>query len=174
MQNLITPQATNQSKEWYREQILNARKNFGKPSTMLNEDARFVGQITIGRMYLFRYDPKLKEKLPIYDTNPLVFPFNTASGGFLGINFHYLPPGFRLYLIEALEPHYVRTGNKLQDVDKIKASWQILNQVAGVGALNGAVKHYLMVQMRSSFMEIPYGSWRKAVSLPLQNFVRKK
>lgn len=170
-----TPIAANLSREWYREQILNLHNhNKNRHVATLNESSRIVGQITIGRMYLFRYDPKLKMKLPIYDTNPLVLPFNTAQGGFLGINFHYLPHGFRLYLLEALEPHYQRTGVRMQDIDRIRASWKILNQVAGIGALNGAVKHYLLTQLRSSFMEIPFESWRKAVALPLQNFVKRK
>ena len=40
---------------------------------------------------MFVYDPKTKAKLPFYDTFPLVLPIDTFRGGFIGLNFHYLP-----------------------------------------------------------------------------------
>ena len=49
--------------------------------------------LSIVNMYLFHYDPKYKETLPLYDRFPLIFPFQNVEGGFMGINFHYSPTG---------------------------------------------------------------------------------
>ena len=38
-----------------------------------------------GRLNMFIYDPKLKKKLPYYDTFPLVLPLENYNDGFLGI-----------------------------------------------------------------------------------------
>ena len=55
-----------------------------------------------GIMNLFGYDPKHKERLPYYDTFPLIFPLEPAKGGFIGLNFHYLRPGARVAFLRSL------------------------------------------------------------------------
>ena len=56
-----------------------------------------------GRMNLFVYDPKYKKTLPFYDTFPLVLPLETIKGGFMGLNFHYLPYPLRFRLLERMQ-----------------------------------------------------------------------
>ena len=58
--------------------------------TKLMRDGKLNARPSAGRMSMFIYDPKLKDKLPYYDTFPLVLPIETYSNGFLGINLHYL------------------------------------------------------------------------------------
>ena len=62
-----------------------------------------------GRMSMFIYDPKTKQKLPFYDTFPLVLPFELIRGGFIGLNFHYLPYGLRFKLLEQLQQFATNT-----------------------------------------------------------------
>ena len=50
---------------------------------------------------MFVYSPKLRNKLPYYDTFPLVLPLKNYNNGFLGLNFHYLPYALRLRLLDA-------------------------------------------------------------------------
>ena len=50
----------------------------------------YLNRYHIGRLNMFLYDPKYKDKLPYYDVFPLVLPIQRYSDGFLGINFHYL------------------------------------------------------------------------------------
>src|SRR5579859_4289851 len=59
----------------------------GKKNLIDRIDANFIG-----KMVMYTYDPKLKEKLPYYDTFPLgiVVAFNKT--GFYSLNLHYLPP----------------------------------------------------------------------------------
>ena len=59
----------------------------------LEDQGRLVAQPKLGQMYFYRYDPKFKDKLPYYDTYPLIFPFKyetSPNPGFWGINLHYL------------------------------------------------------------------------------------
>ena len=56
----------------------------------------------IGNMYIFTYDAKHKDKLPIWDSYPLVFPIQFYKDGFLGINLHYLPPQQRAGLLNEI------------------------------------------------------------------------
>ena len=43
-------------------------------------DERLTKALSIGKMYLFHYDPKHKETLPLYDRFPLIFPFQNVDG----------------------------------------------------------------------------------------------
>ena len=56
---------------------------------------------SVGSMYLYIYDPKTKDKLPIWDTCPLVFPMEFYDDGFLGLNMHYLTPLARKKLLDS-------------------------------------------------------------------------
>ena len=52
-----------------------------------------------GKMYFFHYSPKLKDKLPYYDSFPLVIIIEMYGDGFLGLNLHYLPLKMRMNLL---------------------------------------------------------------------------
>ena len=59
------------STDWYREKI----REFGTPKALdLIRDGKQASRPFIGRLNMFFYDPKLKKKLPYYDTFPLVLP----------------------------------------------------------------------------------------------------
>ena len=80
--------------QWYRNRI----KELGTPSqAQLIRDGKITGRVNFGALNMFIYDPKLKNKLPYYDTFPLVLPIERYRDGFLGINFHYLPYACLLY-----------------------------------------------------------------------------
>ena len=60
-----------QSVAWFRNKI----KEFGQPKSMdLIRDGKRTSIPTFGLLNMFVYDPKLKDKLPYYDTFPLVLP----------------------------------------------------------------------------------------------------
>ena len=65
--------------------------------------AHCKGRPSVGRLNLFGYNPKLRAKLPYYDIFPLVLPLEPISGGFMGMNFHYLPPLLRSKLLERMQ-----------------------------------------------------------------------
>ena len=85
------------STDWYRDKI----REFGTPKSLdLIRDGKQAGRPFFGRLNMFIYDPKLKKKLPYYDTFPLVLPLEKYNDGFLGLNFHYLPIPLRVKLLD--------------------------------------------------------------------------
>ena len=85
------------STEWYRDKI----KEFGTPRRLdFLRDGRRSGSPSFGQLNMFVYGPKNKLTLPYYDTFPLVMPIGGIGGGFLGINFHYLPIPLRMRLLD--------------------------------------------------------------------------
>ena len=59
-----------------------------------------VGGIRRGSLFAYWYDPKWAKKLPYYDEFPMMMMVEKAKGGFIGLNFHYLPPMLRPRLLD--------------------------------------------------------------------------
>jgi hypothetical protein len=135
-------------------------------------DERLTKALSIGKMYLFHYDPKYKETLPLYDRFPLIFPFQNVEGGFMGINFHYLPYGQRAALLDNL---MVLANNKtFTDKMRLNMSYRLLSAAARTVSFKECVKKYLNSHVRSRFFYIKPDEWSKALMLPLDDFVYKK
>lgn len=158
------------SYQWYRDQVQNLGS--GISGTQLIRNEKLTSRIAPGNMYLFMYDPKLKLKLPYYDTVPLVLPFRTVPDGFLGINLHYLPYLARFKLLGELSK--LTTDKKISEKTKIQISWQILNSSTKYLAATACVKHYLSSHLRSRFLKINYNDWITAAMLPVENFENAK
>ena len=79
---------------WFRSIVNRTKGKFSKetPKTILSRQESIVATTILGKMYFYSYNPKWKDKLPWYDTFPLVFPIERYSDGFLGLNFHYGHP----------------------------------------------------------------------------------
>ena len=54
--------------------------------------------VTVGKFYLFEYDPKTKLQLARWDRYPLVLVTNIYEDGFMGANFHYTTKKHRMIL----------------------------------------------------------------------------
>ena len=165
------PARTAQAREWYRDA---ARQFQGmssiQPSRVVRqfEKKRQVGDVEPGNMYLFRYDPKGKKTLPYYDSFPLIFPVEKYSDGFLGINFHYLPPVLRAKLMDAV--YSTVTNKKYDTTTKVRLSYDILKGASKYKAFKPTVKHYLNDHVRSPFLEITAVEWDIALFLPFERF----
>lgn len=155
------------SVKWYKEQV---RGLFGKvsPRDMMNHRERLVTTIQPGKMYMFFYDPKLKDKLPFYDTFPLVLPFKGTDDGFLGLNFHYLPYMVRVNLLNNLMTY--RSNKRMDDSTKIMVSWKMLQGASTHAAVKPAVKRYLSNHVSSKFLHIHADEWPTAIMLPVESF----
>ena len=106
-----------------------------------------------GRMNLFVYDPKYKKTLPFYDTFPLVLPLETIKGGFMGLNFHYLPYALRARLLDA-------AGQDKLNVQEVKRS----------RLTKPTIKRYLFGYVKSMFLKIEDEDNLTAIMLPVQRF----
>jgi hypothetical protein len=130
-----------------------------------------LSQNSIGKMYLFIYDAKLKQKLPYWDRYPLVFPIEYYNDGFLGINLHYLPPVLRARLMTAL---YETINNKKMDnTTKLMITYKILKSTGKFRYFKPCIKRYLFTHLKSPFVYISPEEWDIAAMLPTQRFMKK-
>ena len=155
------------AQEWYRQKAQEVRSvSPGKIITDNTDHTKTT--IKPGFMYLFGYDPKMKDELPYYDRFPLIFPFASDGDGFLAMNLHYLPFNFRAKLMDNLYP--LVTNLKFDETTRIKASYNMLNSVAKYKYFKPCVKKYLYGHLKTKFLLIPANEWDIALFLPLQRF----
>ena len=150
------------STEWYKDKI----REFGKPtSTQLIRQGKRGRNVQFGKLNMFMYDPKLKRKLPYYDTFPLVLPIESYSDGFLGLNLHYLPIPLRIRLLDRLID-YANTKD-LTEKTKIIADYSRLKNIR---LIKPTLKRYLKSHVKSDFRRIGGDEFTIATLLPVAKF----
>ena len=151
------------SYDWYKKKVQSMTTPSAK--TLISQ-----GKATIrpkyGVMNLFGYDPKHKAKLPYYDIFPLIFPLEPAKGGFIGLNFHYLPYGLRVQLFRRMLSF--ASDNNFDEKTTINVSFR---QLAGIRAVRPSIKSYLLSQVQSAFLNIRVNEMPVALNLPVQRFL---
>ena len=106
--------------DWFRSIVNRTRGAFSgeTPQKILSRQESTVTNALLGKMYFYSYNPKWKDKLPYYDTFPLVFPIEKYGDGFLGLNFHYLPPKHRAILMDQLKAF--ANNNKYDETTRLQ------------------------------------------------------
>lgn len=165
----MLPTLKKSSRTWFRDQ---AAKTTITPTNLIQSDrSRFRTFPRIGGMYLFSYDPKLKNTLPYYDRFPLVFPIGTnQADGFYGLNMHYLPPILRAKLMDELYKYV--SNNKLDETTKLQISYKLLKKISSLRFFRPCLKKYLFSHLRSKFFYIEPKEWDMALFLPLDRFIK--
>ena len=151
----IRQQAGNRdlSINWYKKKVADLSNRIS--AARLMRDNKLKKAPSFNKLHFFRYDPKLKATLPYYDTFPLVMPIQSAKGGFLGINFHYLPIPLRMKLLETLDKRGFRGDyRKLKNIREVKPT----------------IKHYLKRQFVSGFLELEEDDYAPAIFMPVAQF----
>ena len=147
------------SYDWYKKKV--AAMTTPSARTLINQ-----GKATLrpkyGVMNLFGYDPKHKDKLPYYDVFPLIFPLEPAKGGFIGLNFHYLPPLARVRFLRSLAN--TTTDKKFDKRTRYNINWR--NNTF----MKKTAKHYLFNHVRTSFLNITAEEMAIAIFLPVARF----
>ena len=153
------------STQWFRDKI----KEFGTPtSANLIRDGKRTSKPTFGILNMFVYDPKLKEKLPYYDTFPLVLPIEEYNNGFLGINLHYLSMPMRLRLLDRLVDY--SNNNKFDESTRLRVDYSKLKRV---DLIKPCLKRYLAGQVKSKFRKVEADEFIVATLLPVQKFKKQ-
>ena len=153
------------STQWFRDKI----KEFGTPkSADLIRDGKRTSVPTFGILNMFVYDPKLKDKLPYYDTFPLVLPIEEYNNGFLGINLHYLSMPMRLRLLDRLVDY--SNNNKFDESTKLRVDYSKLKKV---DLIKPCLKRYLASNIRSKFRKVEADEFMIATLLPVQRFKKQ-
>jgi hypothetical protein len=157
--------------DWFRNNALRIRSV--NRERLLRDDestVRTIDEESIGKIYSFFYDPKLKSTLPFYDMFPLVIVIGLKSNGFLGLNMHYLPPVLRASLMDNL--YQTLTDRKFDDKTKLQVNYEMLNKAARFRYFKPCLKHYLFDHVQSKFLEIKPEYWDIALMLPTESFAK--
>lgn len=161
-ENRITLQdAFNRSATWYRSRIKELQEI--TPDKIMRHRSAFRDRPVKGEVYCFVYDPKHKDTLPYYDTFPLVLPLSVDKDSFLGLNFHYISPKFRFFLLDAIK----KNG---RGIHKLNISWQIIASFAGTKSAQHCLKRYLFSHMRTPLRKIRAEDVPTALLLPIEKF----
>ena len=147
---------------WFRKKI----REFGSPtSTDLIREGKRSATPFFGRLNMFFYSPKHKDKLPYYDRFPLVLPLERYRGGFMGINMHYLPIPLRTRLLDRL--YEFSSNDKFDETTRLTATY---NDVKGIASVKPTIHKYLSGYVRSRFRRIDADEFVIATLLPVQRF----
>jgi len=154
---------TDRSNSWYRSQVQRIAGN--ATATKLMRDGKLNGRPSVGRLNLFGYDPKFKKTLPYYDIFPLVLPLEPITGGFMGMNFHYLPPLLRFRLLERMQA--TATDKNFDRNTKFDVTY---SDVKNLGIAKPTIKKYLYSYVQTGFLRINADEAATAIYLPVQRF----
>jgi hypothetical protein len=158
------------SRTWFQQQVLLLNRQRLTPNKVLNSDEQQLrSRVSPGFMYMFAYDPKYKDTLPYYDRFPLVLPYNTFKGGYIGLNLHYLPHQLRVRLLDNLMAFANNT--KMDETTKLRYSWQLIDGASRYKLAQPCIKQYLVEHVRSPFRKIDSNDWATAMMLPVERFV---
>ena len=153
------------STQWFRDKI----KEFGTPkSADLIRDGKRTSSPTFGLLNMFIYDPKLKDKLPYYDTFPLVLPIENYSNGLLGINMHYLSMPIRIRLLDRLVDY--SNNDKFDKSTELRVDYSRLKRI---DLIKPCLKRYLASNVRTEFRKVEADEFMVATLLPVQRFKKQ-
>ena len=154
---------TDRSATWYRSQV--NRIASGKTAGQLFREGKLQGRPSVGRLNLFGYNPKLRAKLPYYDIFPLVLPLEPTKGGFMGMNFHYLPPLLRFRLLERMQAR--ASDRRFDSKTRFEVAY---DDVKNIKIVKPTIKKYLYAYCQTGFLRINADDAAIAIYLPVQRF----
>lgn len=156
--------------KWLFEKAAEANDPRIARKIVMSNDERGRAFTMIGKLYLFKYNPKGRYTLPKYDKLPLCIPIEKYGDGFLGLNLHYLGIGQRQALLEALLQ--TRSEATITDKTVMRIDYQKLLTNSSVEKLAMPCVHrYLFSQVRSKFIEIYPSEYDLAIQLPVEDWV---
>ena len=152
---------------WFRSLVNRTKGAFSDetPQSILARSESLTSRSRLGKMYFYSYNPKWKDKLPWYDTFPLVFPIKTYSNGFLGLNFHYLNPKERAILMDQLKSF--ASNKRFDESTKLLLTYQTIKSM---GRARPTIHRYIGSHVQSKFVLINSDEWEVALFLPVERF----
>ena len=159
----ITPR-TQESRNWFRKKVQNMRGVNRR--ALMNEDpiTKTPDSVT-GSMYMFFYDAKHRDKLPYWDSFPLVIAVGPAEKGFYGLNLHYLPIELRAKFLDSLMD--ITNNKKYDESTRFNITYSQLQRASKMKYFKPCFKHYLTSQVEGKFAYIPPPEWEIATFLPV-------
>lgn len=163
--------AVRKSEQWFQQQVtlMKTAQRITPSNLMRTASEKNRTKVLPGEMYMFYYDPKMKDTLPYWDSFPLVFPFRVVPGGFLGLNMHYLPYKLRVVLLDRLA--LFRNNSQYNEQTRLKLSWNVISGMSRSELVKPCVHKYLAAHVKSPFKKIEAQDWTTALMLPVEQFV---
>jgi len=155
------------SLDWFLKQIGGMEKDGSKVLRSYRDEV--ITKIKLGDMYLYRYLPKHRKTLPYYDLYPMIIALDYKKGGFLGMNLHYIPPKYRVVLLNNLDSTVKTVAGR--DIFKIK--YPLIAAAKKYAYAMPCLKHYKYSQLKSMVRRIPPEEWSLASLLPIEKFVKE-
>jgi hypothetical protein len=155
---------------WLQKKINEIKRPSNIPNTIKSEVNRYKqpGQLRIGMLYCYYYDPKTKDDLPYWDRFPMVLVLEKYNDGFLGLNLHYLPVKYRVAFLQKLMKYAQLTQEG--DIKRMRISYDILMATKRYAEFRPCLKRYLYNHLRSRVLMIEPQEWDVATMLPIQQF----
>ncbi len=167
----FTPGASEESRQWFRDKAGQLR-DIRPDRLMRSKGARDNTTSRLfhpGDMYLFKYEARDKDTLPYYDKFPLIMLIEDYPGGFMGVNFHYLPARLRAVLMTQMYEYL--SDERFDEKTRLKFTYQQLKTLSGQSLWKPCIKRYLNNQCKSRFVKIHPAEWDIVLQLPLDRFV---
>ena len=157
--------STRNAAQWFRTKLRGLRGQLRNQFSGIEPD-EFLSRsktgttrvVKPGSMYAYFYDPKYKKELPYYDRFPLVLCIEMKPNGFLGANFHYLPPQLRAVLMDKIERSRGMDYRTLSRIREIKPT----------------IKRYLYKHVTSKIAIIEDDEKELALFLPTERFKKQE
>ena len=159
-----------ESLRWFQQRVKTMRltsESFYR-QTSLNKARRYLE----GRMYTFFYDAKYKDKLPYWDRFPVVLILDLNQTGFTGLNFHYIPPRYRVRLLYELYK-YIKLDDDTRDENMkqhIRMRYEMLRTISKMRFFKPCYKRYLTTHIEGRALEITPDYWDVMAMLPLADW----
>ncbi len=146
--------------------------NATSPNVVMKDNKTLqASDVFIGKLAFYFYDPKWKKTLKHYDKFPLLIPFDVTKDGFMGYNLHYLPPRYRIAILEKLLEF---ANNKRYDVTtRLQLSYSFLKGISKYKELAPCIHKYLASHVRSKFVIVQSYDWHIACLLPVERFEKE-
>jgi len=161
----VIAKKTTKAMQWFIDNVNTLKTSF-KKSTRNATISKFP--MLLGQFYLIQYNPKYAKSLPYYDHYPLILIIDLNSDGFLGLNFHYLPPEIRAKLFQQLLK--LETTDWKTKENKLKVTYKLLSAYKKYSAFRPCIKRYLIDHVGSIHVRILSHEWELAMFLPVEKF----
>lgn len=134
-----------------------------------------------GRFYTYFYNPEYAAKLPYYDRFPCVLIIERYQNGFLGLNFHYIPPRMRVKLLYNLfefaiheekderapnDPALEGIGSEDNETNRIRMNYRLLNTITKLRFFKPCLKRYRYDKILGRALEVEPKYWDIMAMLP--------
>lgn len=160
------------SYKWFVSKINNLRNPVALANQIRKETHRNTNNFVLGGLYYYYYNAKTADRLDYWDAFPLVMPLQRYNDGFLGLNFHYLPPRIRAGFMDKLLDKAITDDDN--NPIRVRVTYDILEASKRYKEFRPCLKRYSYGQIASKILKVQPNEWETAIFLPTQQFQKAK